>query len=496
MHADSPGNRGQVGKMSISCLALRDSDKSGIGHHGRHRSPDPRERRVRTIAIINQKGGCGKTTTAINLSAAAARSGRRVLLIDLDPQGHCALGLSVPAGSIDGQIGDALLSDLSHGADVSEITWQAGENLDLIPSSVRLAALEAVSGALSRLPDRDRRLEQLLRWLAGRYDLCILDCPPHIGLLTFNALRASTEIIVPVETSYFALQGAENQIRTIETVSRRIGRPLAAMLLPTMYDETVRLSREILEELRRRYREAVAPITIRYCCSLREAASFGQSIFEYAPESTGRRDYESLSRWIEFHRPPQAAPAGDGHDGTHEASAPAVETCVGPMWPRPAAESGSRAAELVQRARNLLQRRQELEATAHADDLHAEESRPTLPPLRLTAPPQPLDRRAEAAGRRVRICYRPVGDVQRAFVAGDFNRWTPQETPMRLNEAKGEFEAWLTLEPGAYRYRLVIDGQWIIDPANPATEASESGQLHSVLRVTAARPAPRAECAG
>lgn len=452
---------------------------------------------MRTIAIINQKGGCGKTTTAINLSAAAARAGRRVLLIDLDPQGHCALGLSVPAGSIDGQIGDALLSDLSHGADLSEMTWQAGENLDLIPSSVRLASLEAVSGALSRLADRDRRLEQLLRWLSDRYDLCILDCPPHIGLLTFNALRASTEIIVPVETSYFALQGAENQIRTIETVARRIGRPLSATLLPTMYDETVRLSREILEELRRRYLEAVAPITIRYCCSLREAASFGQSIFEYAPESTGRRDYESLSRWIEFHRPSQTFQAGAGLDRSCEATVPAVETCVGPMWPRPANESGSRAAELAQRARNLLQRRQERGAASLADDLHAQEPRPMpAPPLRLAHLTRSADGCGPRVGRRVRMSYRPAGKTQRVFVAGDFNHWTPQETPLRFSEALGEFEAWLTLEPGDYRYRLVVDGQWIIDPANPESETGESGQLHSVLRVAAAPAAPRAERAG
>ena len=474
---------------------------------------------MRTIAIINQKGGCGKTTTAINLSAAASRRGKRVLLIDLDPQGHCALGLSVPAGSIERQIGDALMADLNRPIDVGEITWQAGDNLDLIPSSVRLAALEAVSGGLSRLPDRDRRLEQLLRWVAGRYDLCILDCPPHIGLLTFNALRAASEVIVPVETSYFALQGAENQVRTIDTVARRIGRSLSVVLLPTMFDESVRLSQEILEELRRRYRETVAPVTIRYCCSLREAASFGQSIFEYAPDSPGRRDYEALARWIETYLPPELAAAIQlGGEGAHEATSPAVETCVGPMWPRPTTEPGNRAAELAQRARYLLQRRHE--AIASAEDLKmqaaSEERRTSRAPSPQIESPPPRKHRvaplpatlsipprtpggAEGiaqAGQRIRLLYRGLDRTRQVFLAGDFNQWTPQETPMRFSESLAAFEAWLTLPPGRYRYRLVVDGHWIIDPGNPRTEASDSGQLHSVLCVASEQGVPRAECAG
>lgn len=449
---------------------------------------------MRTIAIINQKGGCGKTTTAINLSAAAARRGKRVLLIDLDPQGHCALGLSVPAGSIDRQIGDALMADLNRPIDVGEITWQAGDNLDLIPSSVRLAALEAVSGGLSRLPDRDRRLEQLLRWVAGRYDLCILDCPPHIGLLTFNALRACSEIIVPVETSYFALQGAENQVRTIDTVARRIGRPLSVVLLPTMFDADVRLSREILEELRRRYGESVSPVTIRFCCSLREAASFGQSIFEYAPESTGRRDYESLARWVETYQPPpQVEPDHSGLDGGPEAYSPGVETCVGPMWPRPSAVGGNRAAELAQRARYMIQRRDESQAGTHV-------AAEATPPHHQAAPsPHALSaelRSISAFGTRVRLSYRGTSPTQRVLVAGDFNHWTPSETPMHYSESSHMFEVWLTLPPGRYRYRLVVDGQWIIDPSNPRTEPSDAGQLHSLLSVAQEGAAPRAECAG
>ncbi|MCC6906943.1 MAG: AAA family ATPase [Phycisphaerales bacterium] len=455
---------------------------------------------MRTIAIINQKGGCGKTTTAINLSAAAARRGKRVLLIDLDPQGHCALGLSVPATSIEKQIGDALMADLNRSFDATDLTWQAGDNLDLIPSSVRLAALEAVSGGLSRLPDRDRRLEQLLRWVAPRYDLCVLDCPPHIGLLTFNALRASSEIIVPVETSYFALQGAENQVRTIDTVARRIGRSLSVVLLPTMFDEGVRLSREILEELRRRYGQSVAPITIRFCASLREAASFGQPIFEYAPESTGRQDYEALAQWVEAYRPPRRAEFdGIPVHAAADVSAPAVETCVGPTWPRPSAEGGNRAAELAQRARYLLQRRFETQAS-EATSLAEAEMRPASIRPASAAAPTPaaveLERRPAATGCRIRMVYRAAHSAERVFIAGDFNQWTPQETPMRFNESQGEFEAWLTLPPGRYRYRFVVDGHWIIDPDNPRTEPSAAGQLHSLLTVAEDSAAPARDPAG
>jgi chromosome partitioning protein len=174
---------------------------------------------VRSFSVINQKGGCGKTTTSINLAAALAQLDQRVLLVDLDPQSHCALGLAVPENQIDLHIGHALLNpefDDSSG----DLIWQISSTLDLAPSTVALAGVER---KLAGEPDRDLRLAKLLRRLADRYDICIIDCPPSIGLLTFNALRAADEVIIPVETSYFALKGARKQLATIKVMAEQCG---------------------------------------------------------------------------------------------------------------------------------------------------------------------------------------------------------------------------------------------------------------------------------
>jgi len=264
---------------------------------------------VRTISIVNQKGGCGKTTTAINLAAVAARQGKRVLLVDLDPQSHCASGLGVPEVRIERQVGDLLIMRSPTQSDISESMWHVSANFDLLPSTMSLAGIEAPSSPLSRMPDRDRRLEYLLDEAAsGLYDLCIVDCPPSIGLLTFNALRAATNIVIPVETGYFALQGAEKQVETIATVSRRLQRMMPFALLPTLYDDRVRLSREILEQLRKKFDTALIPKPIRYCVRLREAASFGQPVTEYAPGADSAIDYESLYTWI-INNLPEVLPA-------------------------------------------------------------------------------------------------------------------------------------------------------------------------------------------
>ena len=147
---------------------------------------------MRTVAIVNQKGGSGKTTTAINLSSVLASRGQRVLLVDLDPQGHCALGLAIPDSEIDQHIGDAMISIGSRQLDPDRFTWHVSRNLDLIPSAATLAGLEAARGGLADREHRDLRLRMVLDAHATNYDWCIVDCSPSIGLLTFNAMRAAT----------------------------------------------------------------------------------------------------------------------------------------------------------------------------------------------------------------------------------------------------------------------------------------------------------------
>lgn len=253
---------------------------------------------MRTIAVINQKGGSGKTTTAINLAAVLAKRGGKTLLVDVDPQSHCALGLAVPESQIELNVGDAMLAPDDRALDLSRLLWPVNKTLDLMPSATRLAGLEAARGGLADREDRDLRLASVLRRFEGVYDWVVVDCPPSIGLLTFNALRASTEIIIPVETGYFALRGAAKQVQTIRSLCRRFGQAPPYRVLATMHDETSTLSCEVLAELGKKFEDCVLPVTVRFDVRLKEAASMGVPVVEYAPRSNGAQDYAALASYL------------------------------------------------------------------------------------------------------------------------------------------------------------------------------------------------------
>jgi chromosome partitioning protein len=259
---------------------------------------------MRTIAIVNQKGGCGKTTSAINLAGVFAASGYKTLLVDMDPQSHCAAGLAIPEQRIDVQIGDAMSAlGTSREVDLERLLWRVSRNLDLAPSTMKLAAVEAARGEMANKADAESRLAKVLQRLGNRHDICFIDCSPAIGLLTYNALVAADEVIIPVETGFFSLQGATKQVNTIRSLGKRLGAAPVYRLLATLHNPESALACELLEELKRRFPGKVAPQVIRYDQRLRESASFGQPIIEYAPDSTGSEDYRGLAQWLAENRP-------------------------------------------------------------------------------------------------------------------------------------------------------------------------------------------------
>src|SRR4051812_12432034 len=263
---------------------------------------------MRTIAIINQKGGCGKTTTSINLAACLARLGQKTLLVDMDPQGHCGVGLAVPEDQIERTIFEALIDD-SDGkpAKVSEIVWQIASDFDLAPSNIKLAAFEQVFAGRQ---GRDERLGKALASVQGTYQWCIIDCPPSVGLITFNALKACDEVVVPVETGYFSLHGLAKMMETLEVMKERCGREVAIHVLPTLYDTRTKLAREVLSELRAKFRDYLMESTVNFNTKLKEAASFGQPITEYDPGSRGYKDFVNLARELMGHRPVEVPAEG------------------------------------------------------------------------------------------------------------------------------------------------------------------------------------------
>jgi chromosome partitioning protein len=510
-------------------------------------APASKDAPVRTIAIVNQKGGCGKTTTAINLAALYAARGLRTLVVDMDPQAHCAAGLGVPESRIEYSIGDALIANHANGFDPSPLVWEVARNLYLAPSTVRLAALEAPGGGLHQLHDKDRRLESLLNVLKTRFDRCLIDCPPTIGLLTFNAMRAAREALIPVETGFFSLRGAERQWTTIQKLIAHIGRPIACHLLPTLHNPQSNLACSILATLRRQFAGQILPIVIHEHEVLREAASFGQPVLEYAPQSKAREDFEALADWLEEHaaKPPvdiQVFPGQESESIVTAApsiAAPAVCTMANPIA-APQAISigptstpmvpGSRAAEMARRVHDLAARtsarvRETSDAIAPAPPsisapnfISASEAtlvglsceqlpdRPThaQPPDNLASatvlrePPTDDDEHARATPREnlnhlygVRstsqgiLFVQPAGNAKCMAIAGDFNYWSPAANPMTLNLELGVFEAIIPLATGAHQYRIVVDDQWMADPHNDLRQLNSYGEPNSVVVVSA-----------
>jgi chromosome partitioning protein len=431
---------------------------------------------MRTIAIVNQKGGCGKTTTAINLAALFANRGLRTLLVDADPQAHCAAGLGVPDEQIEFSMAEALVVDHGGDFDPEPLIWEVGRNLYLAPSTMRLAALEAPGGGLHRLPDKDRRLESLLERIQHRFDMCLIDCPPTIGLLTFNALRAAREALVPVETGYFSLKGAHKQWSTIRRTIQHIGRPIACHLLPTLHRPTLKIAREILASLQREFAGQIIPIVIREHDSLREAASYGQPVNEYAPRSPAQEDFERLADWLLAHRPGVTGVVAADAAASPPPPAPAADASGGRDL---AGSTASRAAELARRVRGSRV-----------------EDEPARPPAQVPPLVDEIRGSADAApSKDVEHLYgvrqtsqgvlfvQPASQCRSVSVAGDFNHWSSTANPLRYNQQLEVYQAIIPIPPGHHQYRLIVDGRWQADQYNPNRVLNAYGEPNSVLDV-------------
>lgn len=246
----------------------------------------------KVIAIANQKGGVGKTTTAINISAILAKKGRKVILIDGDPQGNATSGLGVDK-NVEFSLYDVLINEV----DINQTLQNTCvKNLKLCPSNVNLAGAEA---ELVNLMSREQRLKEKLDEVKDEYDYIIIDCPPSLGLVTLNIFTASDSILIPVQCEYYALEGLGQLINTINLVKKHLNKNLAiegAVL--TMYDMRTNLSNQVVREVKRYFDEKVYRTVIPRNIKLSEAPSYGMPISLYDPNSKGARCYEKLTREI------------------------------------------------------------------------------------------------------------------------------------------------------------------------------------------------------
>lgn len=370
---------------------------------------------MKIIAVANQKGGCGKTTTAVNLSAALATNGKKVLMIDLDPQAHATLGLNIKADLSMYNV----LSKLTHRkAALDDIVQKVDDNFDIAPSSIVLSALEQeLAGEIGR----ESRLWETMTNSAKSYDFVIIDCPPNLGLLTVNAIRATDEIIVPVEASRFALEGLGQLVDIVSLIRDRLNHIVTFKILVVNFDSRLRHSFTMLDKIKSAFRDKMFSTIVHVNVKLKEAQNSGTHIFNFDKYCRGTKDYFSLSRELLTTDKEAAAPI---------AAKPARKPKV----------------DIKERMEEILK-----------DELP--KFKLSEVSLKLAAP-----------------------EAKKVYVAGDFNNWRVDDESL-MKQEEGVWKTTLSLVPGRYRYRFVKDGEWVEDPSNGNKAMNPYGQMDSLIEI-------------
>ncbi len=357
---------------------------------------------MRTISIANQKGGCGKTTSAINLSASLAHRGKRVLLIDMDPQGHVALGLNISTRDKANTVFSILDTSGDDHLSLTDIAINVSHNLDMVPADITLSALEQ---QLSMTEGREARLKHAIRRIHSLYDIIIIDCPPSLGLLTFNALMASSEVFVPIEMSLFSLHGISKLMDILAAIKAKAGHETHVKVFATIVDRRTRISREVLENMKDHFGDIMFDTVIRSNVTLKEAAGHGKSIIDYSKKASGFKDYMSLTQEVLKEK------------GT-EYNIPIVDS-------------------------------------------------------------QPID---QDSNFKKRFSYFGP-DAVSVKIGGDFNNWNPTDDFQMVRDEYGMWTKNISLKPGTYQYKFIVDGKWVEDDNNSNYITNAFGGTNSILKI-------------
>ena len=266
----------------------------------------PASGKTSIITIVNQKGGCGKTTTAINLSAALAKDNFKVLMIDLDSQAHASLGIGIDVENLESSIYDVIVKNLAMERIISN-TYQ--KNLDIAPAAPLLSGAQLeIADLLGREGILRNALYKMLNTGKNDYDYVLIDCSPSLNLLTINALVAAGLILIPIQTHYFALEGMRELFSTVKIVKERLNSNLQILgILPTLFDTRTRFNKDIFAQIKDYFGDKVFQSCIRVNIELAEASANKKAIFDYAPNSNGAKDYLNLAKEIVLLTKPERA---------------------------------------------------------------------------------------------------------------------------------------------------------------------------------------------
>jgi chromosome partitioning protein len=247
---------------------------------------------MRTLAVVNQKGGCGKTTIAVNLAACIAASGERVLLVDMDPQGHASVSLGIAPDSLELTVYNTLTDDKEDSFPVFKVLLGVDDNLWLVPADIQLSIMEdQLAGAM----DGRDRLRTCLFEASPYYDFCIIDCPPNMGMLTMNALRAAQAALIPFDMNPLSLHGVRNLLEMIEYLRTQTGHSVRARIVANMFEPRTNISRILLSTLREDFGDHLCAVKIHRTIKLTEAAMQGMPVRKFAPYSLTHEDFADLA---------------------------------------------------------------------------------------------------------------------------------------------------------------------------------------------------------